>query len=78
MNSTITPAKFDALLPLACQWAAEQEERILTTGEPLSAPQMADAHLVGVAHADRVRLLPCRRFCLLPTLSSDRQQKLRS
>src|SRR5205085_12456753 len=53
----ITPDQFEVLLPLACQWAAAQEERILTNGEPLSAAQLEDARLVGVSHPERVRLL---------------------
>jgi hypothetical protein len=53
----ITPEQFEALLPLACEWAAEQEERILANGEPLSTAQLADARLVGVSHPERVRLL---------------------
>ncbi len=57
MNSPITPEQFEVLLPLACQWAAEQEKHILASGEPLSAAQLSDARLVGVAHPDRVRLL---------------------
>jgi hypothetical protein len=53
----ITSEQFELLLPLACQWAAEQEERILIEGEPLSAAQLEDARLVGVSHSERVRLL---------------------
>ncbi len=45
------------LFPLACRWAAAQEERILTEGGPLSAAELADARLVGVSYPDRVRLL---------------------
>ena len=45
------------LLPLACKWAAAQEERILATGEVLSDTMLADARLVGVAAPERVRLL---------------------
>ena len=53
----ITPDQFEVLLPLACQWAAAQEERILANGEPLSAAQLEDARLVGVSHPEHVRLL---------------------
>jgi len=55
--SFITPEQFELLLPLACQWAVKQEERILANGEPLSTAQLADARLVGVSHPERVRLL---------------------
>ncbi len=57
MDSPITLEQFELLLPLACQWAMAQEQRILSQGEPLSNSQIADAHLVGVAYPDRVRLL---------------------
>src|SRR6266567_2143473 len=57
MDLPITLEQFEFLLPLASQWAAAQEQRILSQGEPLSSSQVADAHLVGVAYPDRVRLL---------------------
>lgn len=57
MNAPITPEQFELLLPLACQWAAEQEAHILATGEALSAAQLADARLVGVSTPERVRIL---------------------
>ena len=53
----ITPEQFEILLPLACEWAAAQERRILAGGEPLSSAQLADSRLVGVAEPHRVRLL---------------------
>src|SRR5207253_7757731 len=55
--STITPEQFEMLLPLACKWAAAQEQRILATGEALSDAMLSDACLVGVADPERVRLL---------------------
>jgi len=57
VNSTITPEQFEVLLPLACEWAAAQEQRILATGEALSDAMLGDARLVGVAIPERVRLL---------------------
>lgn len=45
------------LLPLAADWASEQEARILRDGIPLSAQQIADAKRAGVAQPERVRLL---------------------
>jgi hypothetical protein len=53
----ITAEEFKALLPLACEWAAAQEQRILTIGEPLSAGALVDARRVGVGAPERVRLL---------------------
>ena len=57
MSSSITSEQFETLLPLACQWAAAQEQRILAQGEPLSDSELADARRVGVAAPERVRLL---------------------
>src|SRR5260370_36438151 len=57
MATGITPEKFELLLPLACQWAAAQEQRICSHGQALSDAQLADARLVGVAEPERVRLL---------------------
>jgi hypothetical protein len=45
------------ILPLACEWVAQQEQMILRTGVPLTSAQLADARQVGVRHPDRVRLL---------------------
>ena len=50
-------AHFEALLPLAVNWAAEQEERILREGVPLSENEIADAKAGGVQEPQRVRLL---------------------
>ena len=57
MNSTITAEQFEKLLPLACKWAAAQEQRILATGEALSDTLLTDARLVGVAVPEWIRLL---------------------
>jgi len=57
MPSSITSEQFETLLPLACHWAAAQEQRILAQGEPLSDSELADARRVGVAAPERVRLL---------------------
>jgi hypothetical protein len=57
VNSTVTPERFEMLLPFACDWAATQEQRILATGEPLPDKMLADARLVGVAAPERVHLL---------------------
>ena len=55
--SIITPKQFEILLPLACEWAAEQERAIIQSGVALSESQVADARRVGVTQPDRVRLL---------------------
>jgi hypothetical protein len=50
-------AQFTTLLPLAAEWAAEQEQRILREGVPLSQPELTDAQAAGVQEPERVRLL---------------------
>jgi hypothetical protein len=53
----ITPQQFEKLLPLACDWAEQQERIILRDGVPLTTAQVADARRAGVAHPENVRLL---------------------
>ena len=48
---------FDALLPLATEWATAQEEMILESGAPLSPQGLVDANKMGVVYPERVRLL---------------------
>lgn len=50
-------AQFETLLPLAAEWAAEQEQRILRNGVPLSENEIIDARIAGVREPGRVRLL---------------------
>jgi hypothetical protein len=50
-------AQFEKLLPLAAEWAVEQEQLILREGVPLNENEMADANLIGVREPTRVRLL---------------------
>jgi hypothetical protein len=50
--------QLELVLPLAAEWASEQERQILLEGEPLSGSELADAKVVGVRHAERVRVLP--------------------
>ena len=57
VTGSITPDQLQELLPLACEWAATQEERILAAGEPLSDAQLSDARLAGVSAPERVRIL---------------------
>jgi len=54
---SISPEQFRQLLPLACAWAEPQEQRILKQGVGLTADQVADAEVIGVANPARVRLL---------------------
>jgi hypothetical protein len=58
MESASIVSQFEVLLPLARDWVAQQEERILREGVPLSPPEIADAQQVGVKEPERVRLLP--------------------
>jgi len=57
MLGPITPEQFEALLPLACQWAAAQEQSILAAGASLSQTALVDAARVGVLQAQQVRIL---------------------
>ncbi len=50
--------QLESVLPLAVEWASEQEQRILLEGEALSGSELADAIVVGVRHPERVRVLP--------------------
>ena len=47
----------EELLPLAAEWAMEQQQRVLCEGVPLSKKEMADAKAIGVRHPERIRLL---------------------
>ena len=48
---------FESILPLACEWARDQEKMILEKGRPLSPGSINDAKHVGVVHPDQVRTL---------------------
>lgn len=58
MDGQELTSQFTKLLPLAADWAAEQEQRILREGVPLSEQEIADAKAAGVREPERVRLLP--------------------
>jgi hypothetical protein len=45
------------IVPLAVEWASEQQERVLQHGVPLTIREFADALRVGVKDPERVRLL---------------------
>ena len=49
--------QFEALLPMACEWAERQEAHILKNGTPLSDSELSDAGRIGVQQPERVRLL---------------------
>jgi len=53
---------FEAVLPLAAEWAREQEQLILREGEPLSPDQVADARAAGVRDPERVRVLAVKQI----------------
>lgn len=55
---------YERLLPLARQWALEQEKFILARGSTLGPQAMADAILVGVCDPARVRVLVVDRIPL--------------
>jgi hypothetical protein len=57
MDRQSTLDRLEELLPLAVQWAAEQERRVLCEGVRLSQEEMADAKAIGVRNPERVRLL---------------------
>jgi Domain of unknown function (DUF4157) len=57
VNRESVIAQFDSLLPLAVQWAMEQEQRILRQGAPLLPHEIEDAKAIGVRDPERVRLL---------------------
>jgi len=49
--------QLEELLPLAADWAMEQQQRVLCEGVPLSGTEMADAKAIVVRNPQRVRLL---------------------
>ncbi len=57
MGEESVPEQFETLLPLAVQWAAEGEERILREGVPLADAEVVDAVAIGVRNPKRIRLL---------------------
>jgi hypothetical protein len=50
-------ARLPKLLPRVIAWATRESERILQSGQPLSAQGVAIARAVGVANPDRIRVL---------------------
>ena len=60
----IDQKQFEHFVPLAYQWAKEQEAFILRHGASLSTRQMADARLAGVQDPARIRVLVVDRMPL--------------
>ena len=58
MDEESVPEQFETLLPLAVQWATEEEERILREGVPLAEDEVFDAVAIGVRNPKLIRLLP--------------------
>jgi hypothetical protein len=58
----ITQKQLKELLPVACEWAEEQEHIITRYGVPLSPVQITDAVTIGVEHPEKVRLLKVTRI----------------
>jgi hypothetical protein len=59
MNAQLLEA-LPMLLPLAEQWAKDQEAHILKAGSPLPEQNLADALKLGVKNPERIRLLSVR------------------
>ena len=53
----ISLEEFEALLPRACAWVADQEAIILRGGVALTEELMADARRIGIGEPERVRLM---------------------
>lgn len=53
----MTQEQFLRLLPLAVEWAQNQENNILQNGTPLSEAQLSDAKLASVISPEKIRLL---------------------
>jgi len=57
MDRQATLDQLEQLLPIATQWATEQERRVLCEGVRLSETELTDAKSIGVRNPERVRLL---------------------
>jgi len=65
----------NSVLPKVIGWAEEQEKHILEQGRPLSAAELKDARVMGVAQAGQVRVLavaqiPSPRDAIVRALSA--------
>src|SRR6266849_7266395 len=57
MGEDSVPEQFETLLPLAVQWATEEEERILLEGVPPAEHEIFHAFGMGGQNPKRIRLL---------------------
>jgi hypothetical protein len=57
MDRQTTLDRIEDLLPIAAQWAGEQERRVLCEGVRLNEIEVGDAKAIGVRNPERVRLL---------------------
>ena len=57
MDRQSTLNQLEDILPIAAQWATEQERRVLCEGVRLNEIEMGDAKAIGVRNPERVRLL---------------------
>ena len=57
MQAQSLSSQLQVLLPLAIEWANEQQNVILRDGVPLSLRELSDALRVGVKDPERIRLL---------------------
>jgi hypothetical protein len=57
IDRALLVSRFDQLLPLAVEWAMEQEARILREGVSLTNEEKVVARQAGVGQPERVRLL---------------------
>jgi hypothetical protein len=57
VNPYSTILQLDTVVPLAAEWAAEEESRILRDGVPLSETEIAAATAIGIREPHRVRVL---------------------
>ena len=62
--ASVDQETFEQLLPRAYEWAKEQEEFVLSRGNPLGPRHIADARLAGVQDCARVRVLVVDRIPL--------------
>jgi hypothetical protein len=57
MDRQATLDRVEDILPIAAQWATDQERRVLCEGVGLNQIEMGDARAIGVRNPERVRLL---------------------
>src|SRR5687768_6817328 len=58
----ITNEQLEMLMPLACDWAEQQERFILKNGVPLTDEQQVYADIIGIKEVKKVRLMKVNRI----------------